>query len=76
MFGAALSGFDPAHGLLRTRFHGDPPITGGAFGPEASIIAVVICLAAGRALLVLAHRHGRFVAPFWRRPATAASHAV
>src|SRR5215468_7367401 len=76
VFGAAVSGFDHAHGLLRSRFHGDPGITGGAFGPEASIIAVAICLAAGCALLVLARRRGRFVAPFWRRPATAASHPV
>jgi len=76
VFGAAVSGFDHAHGLLRSRFHGNPRITGGGFGPEASIIAVAICLAAGCAILALAYRRGRFVAPFWRRPATAASDAV
>jgi CAAX protease family protein len=77
VFGAAVSGFNHPHGVLLTRFHGSAPITGGAFGPEASIVAIGICLTAGCLLLVRGHRRGRFVAPFWRREAaTAASHAV
>lgn len=77
VFGAVVSGFNHPHGLLRSSFHGNPLVTGGAFGPEGSIVAVVVCLAAGCVLLVRARQHGRFVAPFWRRePATAASHAV
>ncbi len=77
VFGAVVSGFSHAHGVLRSSFHGSPLVTGGAFGPEGSIVAVVICLAAGCVLLILAHRHGRFVPPFWRRdPATVASQAV
>jgi membrane protease YdiL (CAAX protease family) len=66
VFGAAVSG-TRADGVLATQFHGEPLITGGAFGPEASIIALAICLTAGIALLVAGHRHGNFVVPFWRR---------
>jgi hypothetical protein len=44
-------------------------LTGGAFGAEASIPAIVVCTALGIALLVLAYRRDRFVKPFWLRKA-------
>jgi uncharacterized protein len=66
VFGAAVSGGN-AHGLFTTRFHGGTLVTGGAFGPEASIVAIAICLAAGIAVLVAAHRRGHVVPPSWRR---------
>jgi membrane protease YdiL (CAAX protease family) len=66
VFGAAISG-GHTQGLFATRFHGNSLITGGAFGPEASIVAIAICLVAGIALLVAAHRRGHFVPPYWRR---------
>jgi uncharacterized protein len=66
LFGASVSG-TTAHGLYRVTLHGPPLFTGGDFGPEASLIAVSVCLAAGVALLWEAKRHGRFVAPPWRR---------
>jgi len=69
VFGASVSGTRP-HGLLASRFDGPTLLTGGAFGPEASIIAVVICFAAGAALLIVAHRRGQFVPPRWRRSST------
>jgi hypothetical protein len=52
---------------LATHLFGPRLLTGGAFGPEASIVAVLVCFAAGVALLVRAHRRGRFLRPFWRR---------
>ena len=66
VFGASVSG-GTSHGLLASRFDGPPLLTGGAFGPEASIVAIAICLVAGVAMLVVAYRGGRFVAPRWRR---------
>lgn len=66
IFGASVSGGD-AHGMLASRFHGPDVLTGGAFGPEASIVAVLICLAAGAFFLWRARAH--FVAPLWRRRA-------
>ena len=64
VFGASVSGTTP-HGLFASRFHGATILTGGGFGPEASIIAVVVCLIAGVLLLVAGR--GRFVRPFWAR---------
>ena len=64
VFGASVSGGD-AHGLLASRFHGSDVLTGGAFGPEASIVAVIVCFATAALVLWLAR--ARFVAPFWKR---------
>jgi uncharacterized protein len=66
VFGSTVSG-NPMHGLAATTTSGPELITGGAFGPEASIAAVALCLAVAVALLVLGHRRGRFVTPAWRR---------
>jgi len=66
VFGASVSG-GAAHGLFASRFYGPTILSGGAFGPEASVVAVVVCLIAGVALLVRAHRLGHFRRPFWSR---------
>ena len=36
-------------------------------GVEGSVVAVVICMAAGAAMAVTAHRRGLIVLPVWRR---------
>jgi membrane protease YdiL (CAAX protease family) len=46
LFGMTLSGNTMATGLLRGSLSGPRILTGGAFGPEASIVAVMVCLAA------------------------------
>ncbi|HKE47432.1 MAG TPA: type II CAAX endopeptidase family protein [Rhodanobacteraceae bacterium] len=66
IFGASVSGTD-AHGMFASRFNGPDVLTGGAFGPEASIIAVLVCLFAGATFLALAHQRGHVVPPFWAR---------
>lgn len=66
IFGASVSGGD-AHGVYASQFHGPDVLTGGAFGPEASIVAVVICFATGA--FILWRARDRFVAPFWKRGA-------
>lgn len=66
LFGASVSGH-PGHGLFASHFTGPPIVSGGAFGPEASLVAVVVCLIAGAALLAQARRLGRFRPPFWAR---------
>ncbi len=68
IFGAAISGHAP-RGLVHSELVGSTVLTGGAFGPEASLVAVVLCFAAGVSLLVLARRRGHIVAPRWRRRA-------
>ena len=66
IFGASVSGGE-AHGILASHFHGPDVLTGGAFGPEASIVAVLICFGTGAAFLWLASKRGHFVRPFWAR---------
>ncbi|HUR89276.1 MAG TPA: CPBP family intramembrane glutamic endopeptidase [Ramlibacter sp.] len=61
IFGVATSGIE-GKGYLKGSLHGSDFVSGGAFGPEASIVAVVICTLLGVLLLVAAHRKGRFVA--------------
>lgn len=66
IFGVSVSG-GQAHGLLSVQFQGSDALTGGTFGPEASIVAVLVCLAAGTGFIILARRRGCVVPPFWRR---------
>ena len=75
IFSVPTSGI-PMHGLFVAELSGPPWLTGGAFGVEASAVAVALCTAFGLSLLALAARRGRFVVPFWRRapaPVTARS---
>ena len=60
LFGASVSGTRPS-GLLLSHFRGPAILSGGAFGPEASIVAIVVCLAAGIALTEAARRRGGMV---------------
>lgn len=66
IFGVAVSGHSTS-GLLRSELTGPPLFSGGSFGAEASLFAVLICLAAGIWLLVMGRRRGHFLEPFWSR---------
>ncbi len=59
IFGAAVSG-GQGHGLLDTRISGPPLWSGGAFGPEASVAAVGVCLAVAAIFLWRAVAAGRW----------------
>lgn len=69
VFGAATSG-NELPGLLHSTTQGPEWLSGGAFGAEASVVAVVVCLIAGVALIALAVRRGQVIAPLWRRRLT------
>jgi len=75
VFGVAVSGHAMG-GLLSARLSGPDILSGGEFGAETSVFAVIYCLAAGAFLLVKAHGLKRFVALPWRRPAAAAAPPV
>jgi uncharacterized protein len=64
VFSAAVSG-GTTNGLLQARLVGPVWLTGGAFGAEASVVAVVICVAAGVSLLLVARRQGHVIPPSW-----------
>ncbi len=70
IFGVSVSG-QPATGLLEGTLSGPEWLSGGVFGAEASIVAMVLGIALGTLLLTMAWRRGRFIAPYWRRPAPA-----
>jgi hypothetical protein len=66
VYGVNVSG-NQIDGWLKSQLVGPELISGGEFGAEASIVAVVICLLAFVALLALTIRRGRMVLPFWVR---------
>ena len=72
IFGAAVSGREYS-GLINAPLSGPPLITGGPFGPEASLAALVVALSASLALGWYVVHTGRWRRPSWRRrPAAAA----
>jgi membrane protease YdiL (CAAX protease family) len=67
VFGVSVSGGSAGKGILSVALTGPRLLTGGRFGPEASLIAIAVCLAVAIALLALALRAGRWQP--MRRPA-------
>jgi membrane protease YdiL (CAAX protease family) len=61
IFGAEVSGNDTTNGLLDATLSGPTPLTGGAFGPEASGYAVAFGAALTVVFLWLARRRGHIV---------------
>jgi CAAX protease family protein len=66
IYGGAVSGFEQ-EGLLDASITGPEPITGGAFGVEASVVTIVIGLALALFFLFRAGQKNRFIAAPWRR---------
>lgn len=66
IFGADVSG-GRTQGMFASHFQGTQWLTGGKFGPEASLVAVVVGLIAGLVFLRLAWKRCHFVRPAWRR---------
>lgn len=71
IFGIPVSGFD-VPGIIRSSRPGSELLTGGDFGLEASVVAIVIATSAGVAMLYLAARRGNIVKPVWSRKREAA----
>lgn len=65
IFGLPVSGGHGGIGLNDGRLVGPEWLTGGAFGLEASVPAVVVATLAGLVLLFIAIRKGRLMAPMW-----------
>ncbi len=65
-FGIAVSGYG-GRGILQSQMTGPELLTGGAFGAEASLFALIICTATGIYMLLRARERGHFLQPFWRR---------
>ncbi len=67
LFGMTLSGNTMGVGLLRGSLSGPDRLTGGAFGPEASIVAVLVCLVAALFFLWRTVKLHRVEAPIWSK---------
>jgi uncharacterized protein len=66
LFGMSVSGGSEAAALSHGTLSGSMVLTGGAFGPEASIVAVLICFAVGAILLWRATVLRRILPPIWK----------
>jgi membrane protease YdiL (CAAX protease family) len=62
VFGVATSGV-ATEGLLKGSLHGPTYLTGGQFGPESSVVALIVCALAALSLLTFAWRKGQFLRP-------------
>ena len=67
IFGANVSGLELSKTLITSKIEGAELFTGGAFGPEGSIQATVFCLTATIILLILCHKRGKIVKPYWSK---------
>ena len=72
IFGSDISGIGSGRGLIEARFTGPDLLTGGVIGIEGSVVAIIVCTAAGVAMLLAVRRRGLVVPPRWRRPPQAA----
>lgn len=75
VFGLQVSGNDTGSGLIAGTLEGPDFLTGGPFGPEATIVTVVVLLATTAYFLWRMVKLGRIERPIWseakRRPAPA-----
>lgn len=67
IYSGVVSGGVSDPGLIRGTFDGPQMLTGGSFGIESSVFALVLCSGAGVVMAVLAHRRGHFLPPPWTR---------
>lgn len=58
IFGVSVSGGAPGKGAIGVTLAGTRWITGGSFGPEASVFAVAVCFAAALVLIAIILRRG------------------
>lgn len=67
VFGAQISGHGTYGGFFSASLTGPQAWTGGAFGPEAGLVAILIVGLVGLFLCIQAARQHRIVKPGWRQ---------
>ncbi len=67
IFSAPVSGGKAPDGLLLTHRSGPDWLTGGGFGLEASVVAMLVATLAGVILLAMAQRRGRVLSAGWMK---------
>lgn len=71
LFGLSVSGSSMKNALAQVTLKGPTILTGGTFGPEASIVAVVLCFFTAILLLWRSVKIGHIQPPIWSRKALA-----
>jgi uncharacterized protein len=66
IFGAITSGNERTGSLFNTNISGSELITGGAFGPEGTIQAILFWLLASVIFLILITNQNKLIKPFWK----------
>jgi len=67
IFGAITSGNEQTSSLFNTHISGAELITGGAFGPEGTIQAMLFWLLVSIVLMVLITKQNKLIKPFWKK---------
>jgi membrane protease YdiL (CAAX protease family) len=67
VFSGVVSGAVTDPGLLKATIEGPELLTGGTFGMEQSVVALVLCTTTGVILLMIAMRRGHIMPPVWKR---------
>jgi membrane protease YdiL (CAAX protease family) len=67
IFSGIVSGTEAKEGLIRSTVNGPDWLTGGRFGVESSVLALLLCTTTGIVMLVMAAKRGRIVPPIWKR---------
>ena len=67
ILGAITSGNEKTNSLLTTQITGAKIITGGEFGPEGTLQAILFCLIATIVLMYLNSKEGKLIKPYWKR---------
>jgi len=67
VYSGIVSGNAPPNGFFKSTLQGSEWLTGGSFGVEASVVALLVCGTVGTLMLVKAVRRGRIVPPPWKR---------
>jgi membrane protease YdiL (CAAX protease family) len=75
IYGIPVSGTRDESWLASSRT-GPDWLSGGIFGAEASVVALVVCMSVSAVLLLIALRRKSIVRPRWSRPVTAADEAI
>ncbi len=76
VFGMSVSGNARQNSLITGTLHGPNLLTGGAFGPEASILAVLVCLIASSIILWRMVKPRRVEPPAWKNQHVVNEYAV
>lgn len=67
VYSGIVSGAVTEPGLIRPKIEGPAFLTGGTFGMEQSVFALILCTTAGVVLLKIAIRRGHIRPPPWNR---------